>query len=176
LQPERRWRWRWFLLGLTAALGLSLSLPAAAQHIQIERARLVHGDIPVLELTMRADLGPSAEAALDAGLALRFAVDYRAEPGVRLSQPVVLRASPLLRSYTLLVGQEAPQQLSLRNALLVAFENVRVPLAEAPECADSCSARVRIRLDPAALPAPLRLPALVDAAWRLDSGWVEVSP
>lgn len=152
-----------------------MALPAAAQQIRIERARLLPGDIPVLELAMRVDLGPSAGSALDAGLALRFAVDYQPEPGERLSQPVVLRASPLLRSYTLLVGQEAPQQLGLRNALLVAFENVRVPLTGATGCVDPCRARVRVRLDPAALPAPLRLPALVDSDWRLDSGWVEAA-
>jgi hypothetical protein len=122
---------------------------------------------------MRVDLGATAGAALDAGLALRFLVEFRGDDGRERVQTLMLRASPLLRSYNLAIGSEAPQPHGLRNALLVAFENARITFDADEPCAGGCPGRARVRLDVAALPAPLRLPALVDPAWQLDSGWVE---
>ncbi len=122
---------------------------------------------------MRVDLGATAGSALDAGLPLRFLVEFRGEDGADRVQTLMLRASPLLRSYNLAIGTEAPQQHGLRNALLVAFENARIPFDSGKPCDPGCPGRVRVRLDLAALPAPLRLPALVDPGWQLDSGWVE---
>lgn len=123
---------------------------------------------------MQVELGVRATAALEAGLVLAFDVDWALADGRRLRQQLALRFSPLLRSYQLAQGTDPPQAYALRNSLLAAMENARLRFAGAAPCQDACGGRVRVRLNPAALPAPLRLPALVDGDWDFDSGWREL--
>jgi hypothetical protein len=130
--------------------------------------------VPVLQLAMQVELGERATAALQAGLVLAFDVDWELADGRRLRQSLALRFSPLLRSYQLALGGAPPQAFALRNSLLSAMENARLRFADAKACEGDCAGRVRVRLNPAALPAPLRLPALVDGDWDFDSGWKEL--
>lgn len=132
------------------------------------------GAVPTLQLALSVQLGERATAALEAGLMLSFDVEWRLADGRRLRQPLALRYSPLLRRYQLAIGQGAPQPHALRNGLLSAMENARLRWTGDAACEGDCGGQVRVRLDPAALPAPLRLPALVDGDWRFDSGWVAV--
>lgn len=106
---------------------------------------------------------------------LAFEVEWRLADGRRLRQPLALRYSPLLRHYELAIGSSPPQPHALRNHLLAAMENARLRWPAEAACAGACAGQVRVRLDPAALPAPLRLPALVDGDWHFDSGWVGVA-
>ncbi len=145
-----------------------------AQSLSIRRAEAVAGEVPVLQLAMQVELGARATDALEAGLVLAFDVDWELADGRRLRQSLALRFSPLLRSYQLAQGTAPPQAFALRNSLLSAMENARLRFADAKPCQGDCGGRVRVRLNPAALPAPLRLPALVDGDWDFDSGWRDI--
>lgn len=145
-----------------------------AQSLSIRSVDEVEAAVPTLQLALSVDLGERATAALQAGLLLAFDVDWQLADGRQLRRTLSLRYSPLLRSYQLAIGNEAPQQIGLRNGLLAAMENARLRWPTEAPCAGACGGRVRARLNPAALPAPMRLPALFDSAWAFDSGWREV--
>lgn len=146
-----------------------------AQSLAIKDASVTAIAPPTLQLALAIDLGPRATEALESGLMLAYTVEWQLADGRRLQQSLSLRYSPLLRSYQLAIGSTPTQAFTLRNSLLAAMENARVRWPDAPECAGACGGRVRVRLDPAALPAPLRLPALVDSDWDFDSGWHAVT-
>jgi hypothetical protein len=145
-----------------------------AQSLAIKEARAIEGASPTLQLALSIELGARATEALQAGLMLAFDIDWQFAEGRRLQRTLTLRYSPLLRNYQLAIGSEAPQTFALRNGLLAAMENARLSWPDQPACPDVCGGRVRARLNPAALPAPLRLPALFDSDWDFDSGWREV--
>jgi hypothetical protein len=152
-------------------LGLSVGTALHAQSLAIRSARSVGGTTPALQLALTIELGPRATEALQAGLLLAFDVDWQLEDGRQLQRAMALRYSPLLRSYQLAIGNEPPQAFTVRNGLLAAMENARLRWPDQAACAGDCGGRVRARLNPAALPAPLRLPALFDSDWDFDSGW-----
>ena len=105
---------------------------------------------------------------------LAFNVQWQLEDGRELQRSLALRYSPLLRSYQLASDGQSAQSFALRNSVLAALENARLTWPHAPACESACGGRVRVRLDKAALPAPLRLPALLNRDWRFDSGWIAV--
>ena len=152
-----------------------MSSALAAQSLAIKQAVADTSAAPALQLAMSIELGPRATEALQAGLMLAFDVDWQLADGRELHQSLALRYSPLLRSYQLAIGNGQPQTFTLRNALLAAMENALLRWPDAATCAADCGGRVRVRLDPAQLPAPLRLPALFDSDWSFDSGWKAVS-
>ena len=154
---------------------MSLSGALAAQSLVVKQAIDGALTMPSLQLAMAIELGPRATEALQAGLMLAFDVDWELDDGRELHQSLALRYSPLLRSYQLAVGNGHPQTFALRNALLAAMENAQLRWPDAAACSGACGGRVRVRLDPAQLPAPLRLPALFDSDWSFDSGWKAVS-
>jgi hypothetical protein len=123
-----------------------------AQSLSIRRAEAVAGEVPVLRLAMQVELGARATDALEAGLVLAFDVDWELADGRRLRQSLALRFSPLLRSYQLAQGTAPPQAFALRNSLLSAMENARLRFGDSEPCAGECGGRVRVRLNPAALP------------------------
>ena len=145
-----------------------------AQSLTIKSAEAVPGGVPTLQLALAIELGARATEALEAGLMLAFDVDWQTADGRALKRTVALRYSPLLRSYQLAIGKDAPHAYALRNNLLAAMENARLRWSDEANCDTDCGGRVRVRLNPAALPAPLRLPALFDSDWDFDSGWREV--
>jgi len=145
-----------------------------AQSLEIKTARSVESASPTLQLALSVELGERATEALQAGLLLAFDIDWQLADGRLLQRTLALRYSPLLRSYQLAIGSEPPQVFALRNGLLAAMENARLRWSDEPACASACGGRVRVRLNPAALPAPLRLPALFDSDWEFDSGWKEL--
>ena len=116
--------------------------------------------------------------ALDHGIPLTLELDLtRERRGVlgwqvqrRELHRLELRYFPLSRNYQLRdLDRATMRSFGVRAAALAALSRMELPLAEAsmravvPE-----RQRLRIRLDGTALPGALRLPALVDPAWRQD--------
>lgn len=126
-------------------------------------------------LVVRSDWQPDAQVldALDHGIELPFVVTVQiGQPdaaSVRIRRHVQLRYYPLSRQYQLRDVEDATtRNYSARSLALQAMENLRLPLAGmAARGANRLS--VRIVLDRDALPGALRLPALLQAAWRMDS-------
>lgn len=124
-----------------------------------------HGASSSLDLTLTLTFSPTMLAALDHGIPLTL--DFRIDPahGPRQHQRVSLRFLPLLRRYQLDSGGNPAQSFASRLQLLSALDRLRLPVAAAKPVAG----RVSFRLDTQALPAPLRLPALFDRDWHLQS-------
>jgi len=137
----------------------------------LERARSPRTNEPSLRLKLGLDLGERATLALESGLVLGLKVNWELADGRALEQTLWLRYSPLLRRYALAIGERPTQQYALRNALLAAVENATLSWPEQARCEQACGGHARVRLDVSSLPASLRLPALVQREWRLDSGW-----
>jgi hypothetical protein len=147
-----------------------------AQSLTLLGAQAQHSDRPALELALQMDLGSTATEALESGLMLVYRVDWQLADGRALREQIALRYSPLLRAYSLAIGNRPPQTFSLRNAMLAAFEHAKLHWDDSAPCSGDCGGRVRIAVDIAGLPAPLRIPALLDGNWAFDSGWQAVQP
>ncbi len=83
---------------------------------------------------------------------------------------LVLAYFPLTDEYELQrrsAGESSPRRFARRSAMLAALRRVRLPV---PAGTSDCAQDLRIYFDLAALPTPLRLPALLDRAdWTLQS-------
>ncbi|MDX1379862.1 MAG: DUF4390 domain-containing protein [Xanthomonadales bacterium] len=133
-----------------------------------------------LEVTVRQRLRLSEEAreALRHGVALTLRMDIALHPEGEAarrgaaSRSYEIRYLPLSEHYQLrpLEGGESETFPRLRH-VLARLGELRVNLeTDAPRDA-ALELRVRTQLDASRLPAPMRLPALLSAAWRLDSEW-----
>ncbi|MBS0570946.1 MAG: DUF4390 domain-containing protein [Proteobacteria bacterium] len=127
-------------------------------------------------LTVRSDWRPDAQVldALDHGIELPFVVTLDAHgtdgKSMRIRRHVQLRYFPLSRRYQVRDVEDAStRSYAVRALALAAMENLRLALPGI-EPAGISRCRVRIALDRDALPGALRLPALLQAAWRIDSG------
>ncbi len=122
----------------------------------------------MLEVTQRIELSQSMHAALDHGIALRLVYRIDACGHVR-RRALWLRHAPLKRQYELQREGDAEVRGFARLPLLAAaLDRVRLPL-DLPGDAQ-CEGHVQVRLDPAALPTPLRFPAFLEPEqWRLAS-------
>lgn len=129
-------------------------------------------------LVVECDWKPSSEMldALDHGIPLTLRLEltrerrglFGWEAQQREQHRLELRYFPLSRNYQLRdLDRATMRSYGVRAAALAAFSRMELPLsaasirAVAPE-----RQRLRIVLDSDALPGALRLPALVDAAWR----------
>lgn len=153
---------------------LALVLPGCASPTP-ERAEILHARIrddgarATLEIEQRLRFSALMLDALSNGISLRLryellGCDDQQAPALRLSY------SPLTDEYELERtggGESTARRFARRSAMLAAMRRVRLPIMPASRtCADS----VRIAFDLAALPTPLRLPALLDRAdWALQS-------
>ncbi len=156
------------LLTLTLLVTLA-GCEQVPQRAQISAARPIAGpDGLVLEVTQRIDLSDAMQAALDHGIALRLVYRIRACDFDR-QRALWLRHAPLNRQYELQREGDAEVRGFARLATLnAALDRVRLPL-DLPVDA-RCAGSVQLRLDPAALPTPLRVPAFLEPAqWRLGS-------
>lgn len=139
------------------------------QRAGISAARTVPGpDGLALEVTQRIELSETMHAALDHGIALRLVYEIDA-CGYARRRALWLRHAPLKRQYELQREGDAEIRGFARLAsLAAALDRVRLPL-DLPADA-RCEGRVQVRLDPAALPTPLRFPAFFEPAqWHLSS-------
>jgi len=127
-------------------------------------------------LIVRSDWRPDPQVldALDHGIELPFVVTAQAlRSGMRSTQirrHVRLRYFPLSRQYQVHDAEDATtRNYAARAMALAAMENLRLPLPGF-ESAGATRLRVRITLDRDELPGALRLPAVLQSAWHLDSG------
>lgn len=143
------------------SIALSLSLLACAgdpQGSTIRSARIDGDDRLELDLDLR--FTETELTALDQGIPLRVAV-HSADTHVA-QQIIELRFRPLARQYELLLpGQPVARLFASRPRLLAALDRVVVDGGRAQ------SGEVRLALIASALPAPLRLPAMIDHEWQL---------
>ena len=154
---------------------LALVVFANASHagtLNIESAETL-GNI----LYLRLNFAPNADVleALEASVPLKFVLSQRASGSILVQmlpeQTITLSYAPLLERFEL-IANATVKPYRLRAELLDAFSNLQ--LATTPIDAKLDTMKVRIRLSIGSLPAPLRLPALLDSDWWLDSGWVAV--
>lgn len=120
-------------------------------------------DTDVLGLTLKFEPAAKITEALDASIALVFEVLTDAQDGIH-QQRAVLSHDSLLERYDLEFAGRT-RHFRLRAELFEAFANTLV-------FANPASInRMRVRLVLGELPAPLRMPALLDSDWHLDTGW-----
>lgn len=156
---------------LLLVLGPSANIAAKAGALQVVAAEWT-GEAGV-RVRLGLDLRGEPLQALEQGVALPFQLQWRRcqpECGEPLGERrLELRHAPLLQRYLLQLDEQPPRQFPFRAALLTAFEQPPVlPLARAEGW------QLRVRLCREELPAPLRLPALLEADWQLDSDWQAV--
>jgi hypothetical protein len=139
----------------------------------IESARIVRTPEPVLDASLR--LRPSTQmlAALDRGVALTLRLRLRtvdAMPALDTSRRIELRYLPLAQQYQLRDLDSGQMRYFARQPqLLAALDRVRLPLdASWAGLADGTICTLALALDVNALPAPLRLPALLSSSWRMN--------
>jgi hypothetical protein len=128
---------------------------------------------PVLEADLRLRFSAPMLEALDRGipLALEFRLDGRGRVArLALRRHLELRYLPLAQQYQIRDRESGSvRRVARRTQLFAALDRVHLPLP--PEwralAAPPAELRLRVALDDETLPGPLRLPALVSAAWRL---------
>jgi len=160
--------------GGLGALGLLLLLIGCAgehaERAELHSVRALTGAAgSEIEIVQTLRLSEPMLAALDSGIALRLVYAISDCGRARPSEVALdLSYSALTRRYALRVASGEQRYFSRRSSLLAALDRVRLPLTQAPAAA--CAPTVAVHLDRAALPTPLRLPALLFAGeWRLQS-------
>ncbi len=151
------------LLALTAC---NTSTPERAQLLRAEVFPGIDG--LQLELTQELRLTTRMHEAIDHGVPLRLR--YRISAcGAQIEQALWLRYAPLNARYELQrEGDAEIRSFARLPALVAALDRIRLPLDLPREA--RCGGIVGVDLDQAALPTPLRLPALFEPDhWRLQS-------
>jgi len=141
----------------------------------ISAARLAGDDNPVLEAELELRWSPAMLEALERGIPLRLRFELAGENGgsrLHAQRELQLRYLPLARRYEVRDLQTgSARSYPRRPQLLAALDRVRLPLADEWQALRAGGAlSLALELDHAALPGPLRLPALLSAQWRLASG------
>lgn len=139
-------------------IALSLLL-AACNDPQGSRIRSIahEGDDLVLDLDLR--FTETQMQALDHGIPLQLAVHL----GAAMPAAVIeLRYSPLPRQYELQLPNDGGTRVFASRARLLAALD-RIVIADVRDARGTA----RVELVSSALPAPLRLPALIDRDWQL---------
>ena len=134
-------------------------------------------------LYLQLNFAPNSDVleALDASVPLKFILRQRRSGSILVQnfaeQTVVLAYAPLLERFEL-ISNKTVKPYRLRAELLDAFSNMQLPAPrgdDGPNADTQAAIEVRLSLSIGALPAPLRLPALLDSDWWLDSGWVKIA-
>lgn len=129
-------------------------------------------------------LSRKLQEALDRGLPLKFAVDFRLlkprwywsdEESIDVSYPVTLSYHALTRTYRLVTPNNTLSTPSFKDALdaMSHVKNWTVIPSDRIRWGQSYRAQVRLRLDVNELPKPFQISALVSSQWDLSSDWVE---
>lgn len=181
---ERRLPCLWTLWLLLAVLWPGA---AVARGINVESvaARVEDGRF-IVDARLEIRLNRSTLEALENGVTLEFDLESRLMRPRRFwwdAQIITSTRRFLLARHALADGYTlnepgAGQQQTFKDIdeALSALGHVRdfvVGKAAADEAARKYRARLRLRLDIEALPAPLRPIAYVSPSWRVSSGWVE---
>lgn len=185
MRCSKRRRSAWPAGVLVSALALALAGCDAIRaqrpgSLDVRSARLVGGGgVAALELGLDCRLSGPAQDALEHGIPITLQVDLAAGrwPSAQTqTRRVELRYFPLSRRYQMRetgsneAGGTEPRSFATPAYLFAALGALRFDLpAEFAGLPPATPLRVTARLDPAALPGPLRLPALFEPAWRLAS-------
>lgn len=146
----------------------------------VRNARLVAGaGAPMLELGLDCRFSGPVQDALEHGIPITLQIDLKAGRWPRAqtqTRRVELRYFPLSRRYQLReTGSAEPRSYATPAYLVAALGALRFDLPSSfAELPATTPLQVSARLDPAALPGALRLPALFEPAWRLvaaDYAW-----
>jgi hypothetical protein len=152
--------WRRFLI--LCLIALSLPLQAG---LMIERAQRLAGKSGDVVVFLKFEPPQDFIDALDASVELRFKLQLRASSGDQIHF-INLRFKRMLSRYELEM-EGSKRYFRLKAELFDAFSALH--LADAKEVQ-----ALRLQLDFSALPSALRLPAMLDREWWLDSDWIEV--
>ncbi len=174
------------LLGLSCMTSM---VRADAPEFGVDRValRLEHG-IYHLNADLRIGLSREMKQALINGVPLAFKLDFELYSPrrllwdsliARLSQEYVLRYHALSGRY-LILNRNTEQQISYRtlSVALASLGNVaELPVLDQAllEPGKPYLARIRIKLDDAELPVPLRVKTFFKRAWKAQSPWVELT-
>ena len=168
------------LLGGCSALDAQTPGTLAVRAAQITTL----GGSATLELDLDCRLSGPMRDALEHGIPLTLQIDVRAGhwPSEKASaaRRVELRYFPLSRRYQLReLESRDVRSFAAPAYLLAALGALRIDLPSAFAALPAATPlHVSARLDPAALPGALRLPALFEPAWRLaaaDYAWSEAA-
>lgn len=168
--------WTRSAASLCAMLALAGCDPLRHQvpgQLVVREARIVDvADGTQLDLDIDCQLNGPMSDALEHGIPLTLGIEIDASgraapPPQRLT--LELRYFPLSRRYQLRESDGVVvRSFSAYGALFDALATLRMPLPEAfAGLPDGTRVRVRVGLDHGALPGPLRLPAILEPAWRL---------
>ena len=165
------------ILALVPLFALAALLPGcgvgASPRAEITRAALIADPAPALEAELVLVLSRDMLDALEQGipLVLELALEgHDSGAALSVARTLKLRYLPLARRWQLIDGGGAERHFARRAQLLAALDRVRVPLpAEWLALRDDGTFRLTLSLDTAALPGPLRLPALLRRDWRFPS-------
>jgi hypothetical protein len=175
----------WFRALLGVLLLVSTSL-ARADSIFVQSAELAPRDGEYyLNASFSIGLTPTAQEALDRGVALHFIVEFALiyprwytlyfwnKRLVELQQTYRLSFNALTRQYTLSYGVLQQTFYTLENALSVLGSLSDQPLFEESLLDEDrvYEAQLRMRLDTARLPKPLQIDALGSDDWDVSSSW-----
>ncbi|MEO8010843.1 MAG: DUF4390 domain-containing protein, partial [Dokdonella sp.] len=138
-------------------------------------ARLVAvADGAELDISLDCRLNGPMSDALEHGIpiTLRIELSVDAQPrAMQQDREIELRYFPLSRRYQLRdLDQGSERSFSAYGALVDSLAALRLPVGIAfATLAPGTRASVVVSLDRTALPGPLRLPALIEPAWRLSA-------
>lgn len=164
-----------------ASAALAMALLAGCEAIeqqapgalQVRAARIVAASAgPRLELDLDCRLNGPMMDALEHGIPITLRVDLRAQSDsavLRDQRRIELRYFPLTRRYQLRDHREGDVQSFPASAYLIdALASLKLSLPQAFAQLPAGSAlSLDVALDKTALPGALRLPALIEPAWRL---------
>lgn len=164
----------------SAAMLLALAGCDAMRHqmpgtLLVTDARLLAvADGAELDISLDCRLNGPMSDALEHGIPITLRIDLSvdvAPRALRESRDIELRYFPLSRRYQLRdLEQGSERSFTAYGALVDSLGALRLPVgisfASIPA---GTRASVHVSLDRTALPGPLRLPALIEPAWRLSA-------
>jgi len=168
----------WKKICLSLAFALAVSACDVLRHqvpgaLDVRDARIVSAaDGAQLEIDLDCQLNGPMSDALEHGIPITLRIDLRAQTRpLPLSdrREIELRYFPLSRRYQLRdLASGNVRSFSAFGSLVDSLGALRLPM---PSSFDRLAAGTRvsieIALDHGALPGPLRLPALIEPAWKL---------
>ncbi len=169
---------RWKKIGISACAMLALAACDVLRHqapgtLGVRDARIVvAADGAQLDIDIDCRLNGPMSDALEHGIPITLQIDLQArskqvELGDR--RAIELRYFPLSRRYQLRdLRSGNVRSFSAYGSLIDSLGALRLPLpATFVELPAGTELRVGVGLDHTALPGPLRLPAILEPAWRL---------
>ncbi|MEP7042334.1 MAG: DUF4390 domain-containing protein [Dokdonella sp.] len=169
---------------LAAALlgGCGVIAQQAPGTLIVRDARVdVNAESATLELGLDCRLSGPMQDALDHGIPITLRIDLRAGSWPRASDAakrIELRYFPLSRRYQLHdLDQSEVRSYATPGYLVAALGSLHLNLPKAfAALPPATPLQVSARIDPAALPGALRLPALFEPAWKLASADFKWTP